>query len=138
LLATSVEDEAQAIDMVNIWSHGTLLAHRPSAPAPGFYVPGVNRRLMQRVANLGEPQQFHTDFSACNAYAGGGQAAAGVNCPALFILGRRDVMTPPRSARGLTAAILHATVVHVDAGHAMMSEQPDAVLDALAGFSARI
>jgi pimeloyl-ACP methyl ester carboxylesterase len=138
LLATSLEDEAQAIDMVNIWSHGTLLAHKPSAPAPGFYVPGVNRRLMQRVAQRGEPHQFHTDFSACNAYAGGGQAAAGATCPVLFILGRRDAMTPPRSSQGLVAAIPHATVVHVDAGHAMMAEQPDAVLDALASFSARV
>lgn len=137
LLATSREDEGTAIDMVNIWSHGTLLAHRPSAPAPGFYVPGVNRRLMQRVAERGDPHQFHTDFSACNAYAGGGAAAAKLACPALFILGRRDVMTPPRSAQGLIDAICGATVVQVDAGHAMMSEQPDAVLDALADFARR-
>jgi pimeloyl-ACP methyl ester carboxylesterase len=82
--------------------------------------------------------QFHTDFSACNAYAGGGAAAAAVRCPALFVLGRRDVMTPARSAQGLVDAIPGATVVQVDAGHAMMSEQPDAVLDALAGFAARV
>jgi pimeloyl-ACP methyl ester carboxylesterase len=138
LLATSREDEAAAIDMVNIWSHGALLAHKPSAPAPGFSVPNMNRRLMQHVARRGEPQQFHTDFSACNGYTGGGDAAARVACPTLFILGRRDVMTPPRSAQGLVAAIPGATVVHVDAGHAMMSEQPDAVLDALAGFAAGI
>lgn len=138
LLATSRDDEPAAIDMVNIWSHGTLLAHKPSAPAPGFYVPGVNRRLMQRVAQRGEPQQFHTDFSACNAYAGGGAAAATVACPTLFILGRRDAMTPPRSAQGLIAAIPGATVVQVDAGHAMMAEQAGAVLDALAAFAANL
>jgi pimeloyl-ACP methyl ester carboxylesterase len=138
LLATAREDEPAAIDMVNIWSHGSLLAHTPSAPAPGFSVTGMNRRLMQRVARRGEPLQFHTDFSACNAYAGGGAAAAAVRCPALFILGRRDVMTPARSAQGLVDAIPGATVVQVDAGHAMMSEQPDAVLDALAGFAARV
>jgi pimeloyl-ACP methyl ester carboxylesterase len=135
LLAASRDDEPAAIDMVNIWSHASLLAHEASAP--GFYLPGANRRLMARVAARGEPQQFHTDFSACNAYAGGGAAAAKVTCPALFILGRRDVMTPPRSAQALVAAIPHATVVQVDAGHAMMTEQPDAVLDALAAFAAR-
>jgi len=137
LLATARDDEPAAIDMVNIWSHGALLAHGPSAPAPGFSVPNMNRRLMQHVARRGEPHQLHTDFSACNAYAGGGAAAASVACPTLFILGRRDVMTPPRSAQGLTRAIPHASVVQVDAGHAMMAEQADAVLDALAAFAVR-
>lgn len=138
LLATARENEPAAIDMVNIWSHGALLAHKPSAPAPGFSVPNMNRRLMQHVSRRGEPHQFHTDFSACNAYTGGGEAATKAVCPTLFILGRRDVMTPPRSAQGLVAAIPGATVVHVDAGHAMMSEQPDAVLDTLASFAARV
>jgi len=137
LLAASLADEAGAIDMVNIWSHGTLLAHRPATPAPGFSVPGMNRRLMQRVAARGPANLFHTDFSACNAYAGGGAAAARVACPTLFIFGRRDVMTPPRAAQGLVAAIPHASVVQVDAGHAMMAEQADAVLDALAAFAVR-
>lgn len=138
LLATAREDEELAIDMVNIWSHGSLLAHLPAAPAPGFSLLGMNRRLMQRVARRGEPQQFHTDFVACNAYAGGAEAAARIACPALFILGRRDMMTPPRAAQSLIAAMPHATVVQVDAGHAMMSEQAGAVLDAMAGFAARL
>lgn len=138
LLDASRENEAAAIDMVNIWSYGTLLAHQPSAPAPGFYAPGVNRRLMQRVAQRGEPLQLHTDFSACKAYAGGAAAAAKLGCPILFVLGRRDVMTPPRAAQGLVDAIPGATVVQVDAGHAMMAEQPDAVLVALAGFAAGV
>ena len=137
LLACAREDEAAAIDMVNIWSHGSLLAHKPSAPGPGFSVPGMNRRLMQRMSARNPAQLFYTDFSACNAYAGGARAAAGVRCPTLFIFGRRDAMTPPRAAQGLLSAIPGATVVQVDAGHAMMSEQPDAVLDALAAFAAR-
>jgi pimeloyl-ACP methyl ester carboxylesterase len=84
----------------------------------------------------GNPAQlFHTDFSACNAYAKGGEAAAGVRCPVLFVFGTRDVMTPPRSAQALTAALKHGKIVTVDAGHAMMAEQPDAVLDALIAFA---
>jgi hypothetical protein len=47
-------------------------------------------------------------------------------------------MTPPRSTRLLTGAIAHGTVASVDAGHAMMAEQPDAVLDALYGFAAAL
>jgi pimeloyl-ACP methyl ester carboxylesterase len=45
-------------------------------------------------------------------------------------------MTPPRAAQGLVKAIPHARVVQLDAGHAMMAEQADAALDALAGFAA--
>jgi pimeloyl-ACP methyl ester carboxylesterase len=47
-------------------------------------------------------------------------------------------MTPPRSTKLLTGAIAHGRIVTVDAGHQMMAEAPDAVLDALAGFAASI
>jgi pimeloyl-ACP methyl ester carboxylesterase len=134
LLAASKDDLQAAIDMVNIWSHSGPLP-RPSCPAPGFSVTGLSRRLMQRMAERNPARLFHTDFSACNAYANGGEAAAGVRCPVLFVLGSRDVMTPPRSAQALTAALGHGRIVTVDAGHAMMAEQPDAVLDALVAFA---
>jgi pimeloyl-ACP methyl ester carboxylesterase len=134
LLAASKDALDSAIDMVNIWSHSGPLP-RPSCPAPGFSVTGMARRLMQRLARQNPAQLFHTDFSACNAYANGAAAAAGVRCPVLFILGTRDLMTPPRSAQALTAALKHGRIVTVDAGHAMMAEQPDAVLDALAAFA---
>jgi pimeloyl-ACP methyl ester carboxylesterase len=133
LLAASRDALESAIDMVNIWSHST--PPRPSSPVPGFSVTGMSRRLMQRLAQQNPAQLFHTDFSACNAYANGGAAAAAVTCPALFVQGARDVMTPPRSAQALTAAIKHGRIVTVDAGHAMMAEQPDAVLDALIAFA---
>jgi pimeloyl-ACP methyl ester carboxylesterase len=134
LLAASKDALQSAIDMVNIWSHAGPLP-RPGSPAPGFSSTGMSRRLMQRLAERNPADLFHTDFSACNAYANGGEAAAGVACPTLFVLGARDVMTPPRSAQALTAAIGHGKIVTVDAGHAMMAEQPDAVLDALAAFA---
>jgi pimeloyl-ACP methyl ester carboxylesterase len=133
LLAASKDALESAIDMVNIWSHSN--PPRPSCPAPGFSEAGMSRRLMQRLAQQNPAQLFHTDFSACNAYANGGAAAAAVNCPTLFIQGVLDVMTPPRSAQALTAAARHGRIVTVDAGHAMMAEQPDAVLDALIAFA---
>jgi pimeloyl-ACP methyl ester carboxylesterase len=137
LLETSRSDEQQAIDMVNIWSHSTI-AHKPSAPAPGFWVMGGLRRLMQRMSLQNPEQLFYTDFAACNGYANGQAAAEAVQCPTLFVLGAKDMMTPPRSAKLLTGAIKHGRIVTVDAGHAMMSEQPDAVLDALYGFASTI
>jgi len=46
------------------------------------------------------------------------------------------MMTPPKSTRLLVSAITHGKVVQVDAGHELMAEQPDAVLDALYAFAA--
>jgi pimeloyl-ACP methyl ester carboxylesterase len=130
LLEAARNAEQTAIDMVNIWSHSSW-AQKPSCPGPGFWVSGMSQRLMQRISARGEQQLFHTDFSACNAYANGETAAQSVKCPVLFINGAKDMMTPPRSAKALVAALPHARTVTVDAGHQMMSEQPDAVLDAL-------
>jgi pimeloyl-ACP methyl ester carboxylesterase len=130
LLDAALNNEQDAIDMVNIWSHSSW-AQKPSCPGPGFSVLGMSQRLMQRISAQGEPHLFHTDFSACNSYANGGVAAESVQCPVLFINGSKDMMTPARSAKALTAALPHARTVTVDAGHQMMSEQPDAVLAAL-------
>lgn len=137
LLATSRDDENAAIDMVNIWSHSGI-AQKPSSPGPGFSVMGGARRLMQRMSAINPDALFHTDFAACNAYANGEAAAGAVRCPAVFIFGARDMMTPPRSTKALTGAIAHGKVVTVDAGHSLMAEQPDAVLDALIAFAATL
>lgn len=134
LLDTAREHEHQAIDMVNVWSHSTL-GPKPSSPAPGFSLLGGARRLMQRMSAINPEQLFFTDFSACDAYANGETAAQGVRCPVLFIFGAKDAMTSPRSTGRLTGAIPHARIVQVDAGHSLMSEQPDAVLDALDAFA---
>ncbi|NVD73436.1 alpha/beta hydrolase [Duganella sp. BJB1802] len=134
LLETSRTDEQSAIDMVNIWSHSSI-AQKPSCPGPGFSIMGGSRRLMQRISQINPQQVFHTDFSACNAYANGEAAAQAVRCPTLFLFGARDMMTPPKSAKLLTSTISHGKVVTVDSGHSLMSEQPDAVLDALFSFA---
>jgi len=133
LLETARTNEAAAIDMVNLWSHAALAPAAPSQPQ-GFWLAGASRRLMQRLSQLNPDHLFHTDFVTCNAYANGGAAAQAVACPTLFVQGRRDVMTPPRSAQGLVAAIPHARAVALDCGHALMTERPDGVGAALADF----
>ena len=134
LLEKSKSNEQAAIDMVNIFSHSTM-AQKPSCPGPGFSTMGGARRLMQRMSQINPAQLFYTDFFACNAYANGQAAGEAVSCPALFIFGSKDMMTPARSTKALTRAIGHAQVVTVDAGHALMAEQPDAVLDTLFAFA---
>ncbi len=135
LLDASKNDEQSAIGMVNIWSH-TTIAHKPSCPGPGFYVMNCSQRLMQRISRLNPTQVFHTDFSACNAYAHGETAAQLATCPTLFLLGKRDMMTPPEATATLTKAIPHSKMVQLEnCGHALMAEQPDAVLEALFSFA---
>jgi pimeloyl-ACP methyl ester carboxylesterase len=130
LLAATQDDEPLAQDMVNIWSH-LAYAQYPNNPGPGFWVVGENLRLMQRQ----NPGVMHTDFAACNAYAGGAAAAANIACPALFVIARRDAMTPARSAQAFAQTVKGArTVIIEGSGHNMMGEKPDEVLDALVGF----
>jgi pimeloyl-ACP methyl ester carboxylesterase len=134
LLETARTNEQGAIDLVNIWSH-SMLAQNPACPVAGVSTLGTARRLMQRMSAINPAQLFHIDFSACNAYANGETAARALACPALFIFGSKDMMTPSRSTKLLTTSIPHGKIVLVDAGHSLMAEQPDAVLDALFAFA---
>jgi pimeloyl-ACP methyl ester carboxylesterase len=130
LLDATINDEPAAQDMVNIWSH-LAYAQYPNNPGPGFWVIGENLRLMQRQ----KPGVMHVDFVACNAYDDGAEAAAKVQCPALFLIARRDAMTPARSAQVFAQSVKGARMVMIEgSGHNMMGEQPDAVLDSLVAF----
>ena len=131
LLAATRDDEPRAMDMINIWQHSGV-AQKPSNPGPGFWIMGQNLRLMERM----DQGVLPADFAACNDYAGGLVRAAQIRCPVMFILGRRDMMTPPRGAQELIRAIGHSRVVMLESGHALPAEKPDEVLDNLFGFLA--
>ena len=134
LLESSLNTPMRAIDMVNSFSH-SMLAPPPSSLGPGTWLYGGSRALMRRVlASNREVNVFHVGFNACNDYANGEAAMAAVACPVLFLLGGADQMTPPRAAKALQAKAVGAKVVTVQAGHALMSEAPDAVLFALKDF----
>lgn len=132
LLEAARDDEPKAFAMINAWSHSRLV-HRPGCPGPGFSVINQNLALMGRQAR----GVLLNDFTACNAYADGLARAAQVTCPTLFVLGRRDAMTPPKAARDLVGRIAGSRVVEIDdCGHAMMAERPDKVLAAIRDFVA--
>lgn len=134
LLDGALNEPQRAIAMVNNFSH-SLLAPPPSSLGPGTWLYGASRALMRRVlASNREANLFHVGFSACNAYAGGEEAIAKLQCPVLFLLGESDQMTPPRAARGLAAKVRQGRTVTVKAGHALMTEAPDEVLFALRDF----
>jgi len=142
LLAATRDDPPTAMDMINVWSHSpgaAPFAARPGNPAPGFNVVWQNLRLMQRLAAVNGADVLPTDFAACNAYDGALDAARALQCPALFILGGRDQMTPPKAAQSLIEACAKPQVVTLPAtGHAMMAENPDGVRRALAAFAQQV
>ncbi|CAG0963059.1 Tropinesterase [Rhodocyclaceae bacterium] len=133
LLGAARHDEPKAMGMINTWSHSQR-GLMGGNTAPGMWMYGMNLRLMERQ----DPGTLHNDLAACHNYAHGEAAAAAVAaacCPALIVAGSRDLMTPARNTRALAEMLPHARVVHLPAaGHAMMAEQPDALLDALIGF----
>ena len=115
-----------AFDMSTIWGHAPQVPLGAN-PNPGMWMYGDTQARLERLA----PGVLHADLKACNDY----QFAGEVKCPVLFILGRRDVMTPPRAAKGLQEKIPGAKTVVIDfSGHSLMAEAPDATLDALIEF----
>lgn len=130
LLDAAQADDPAALDMMNIWSHSAR-AQIGGNTAPGLWMLGMNRRLMERQA----PGVLYADFKACIDYTQGADAAALIKCPALVIIGSRDRMTPPRATHEFVKHIPRARTVTLEGGgHALMAEQPDAVLDTLIEF----
>jgi pimeloyl-ACP methyl ester carboxylesterase len=127
LLAAATDDIPAAIAMANGWSHsprGRLGANGN----PGFWMLGSGARLIERAA----AGVFHADLAACNSFR---PADLAIAAPTLVIVGELDQMTPARAGREAAAKIPHARVVTLaGCGHAMLSEQPNQVLDALLGF----
>jgi pimeloyl-ACP methyl ester carboxylesterase len=116
--------------MINGWSFSASRQLGGNA-VPGFWMTGNSMRLMERTPS----GVLAIDLAACQAYANGLAAAAAVRGPTLVITGARDLMAPPRSAQALIAALKDVRVVELAAsGHALMAEEPDAVLDALRAF----
>jgi pimeloyl-ACP methyl ester carboxylesterase len=132
LLDAAKANDHVAFELINGWSYspGKQLGGNQM---PGVWLTGNAMRLMERT----RPGVLHTDLTACHAYARGLEAAAAVRCPALVVNGARDQMAPPKGVQTLIAALPDVRVVTLaDCGHAMMAEQPDAVLDALIRFLA--
>ncbi|TMH70461.1 MAG: alpha/beta hydrolase [Betaproteobacteria bacterium] len=115
-----------AFDMSTIWGHAPQVPLGGN-PNPGMWMYGDTQARLERLA----PGVLYADLKASNDYVFPG----GVKRPVLFILGKRDVMTPPRAAKTLQEQIPGAQTVLIDfSGHSLMAEAPDATLDALIKF----
>jgi pimeloyl-ACP methyl ester carboxylesterase len=130
LLAAAKANDHLALELIDQWSFAPTRRFGGNRN-PGIWMSGNSLRLMER----SRPNVLHTDLAACNGYANGLVAAASVRCSTLLILGASDLMAPPRNARALADTLPSSRIAEIpDCGHAMMVEQPDAVLDALRDF----
>lgn len=127
LLNAAKSNEHAAIDMVSIWGLG-FAAVLGGSQSPGMWMMGGGQRILEQCS----PGVLFNDLAACNAFKSALDAAGNIKAPTRLILGERDMMTPLKSGKQLAAAIANSTeVVLRDAGHMMMIERPEQVLDAL-------
>ena len=135
LLSTSRERPRAAMAMVNAFAHSTMAA-KPSYPGPGGWLHGGGMALMERLqdgyAETGN--LFEHDFQVCDRYQAAAEAVAKVTTAghlrSHMILGAKDAMTPPKAAKQL-AELLGARVQTLPAGHSLMTEAPEGMLNAL-------
>lgn len=124
LLNSAKANSHNAYVMANTWSHSSR-GKLGSNDNPGIWMVGVGERLMSRCSE----NVFHADLEACNNFE---LDPASVRCPTLLLLGDADQMTPSRFGIKVAESIGDAEVVELKGcGHAMLSERPNEILDAL-------
>ncbi len=127
LLAMAKANDDEAVRILALWGHSAK-AHLGGSPTPGLWMLNSSLELMRRA----EPNVLFTDLAACRNYSTGLSDARRVDCPVLLVLGERDVMTPVRATEELCELLSqpYRTVIPA-AGHSLLNECPDQVLDAL-------
>jgi len=134
LLTAAKNNDHAAIDMINMFGHG-YGSRIGNNPVSGINIYNTMEALLERAA----PGVLFTDLNACNDYKTGLAAAtqlAQSQVSSCIIAGDADRMTPVKFAKALNAELNGKLVVLKDCGHMMMSEQPEATLQAMiAGLS---
>jgi pimeloyl-ACP methyl ester carboxylesterase len=128
LLERARANDAEAAAMVMKWS-----LRQPGFGRPKPWVAQIRRAFVESA----ESGVLAQDLTACEAYENAVDVAAAVRCPALLILGERDLMTKPAAAQPLAAALEDARIVMIeDAGHMLPLENTADVNDAITLFLA--
>lgn len=129
LLAAAKADHHAAFEMANAWSHSRR-GKIGGNETPGLWMFTGGERLLERT----RAGVFHADLAACDTFEP--PPAQDIGCPVMVISGSADQMTPPARGRNVVAELsqAHCEVALVEiagSGHAMLSERPNGVLDAL-------
>ena len=134
LLAAAEGNDHLAFELIAAWSH-TPAAKLGHHPTPGLWMVGATIRLLERSG----PGVLHGDLAACDRYADAVARAGAVAAPTLLLLGAEDLMTRPKAAEPLAAALPDARIeILPGTGHLPMIERPDEVVDAVVGFAREV
>jgi pimeloyl-ACP methyl ester carboxylesterase len=130
LLSTAQKNPDSACRMIMKFSH-TPQFYLTGGGGHGVWGPGATLAIMRR----SPPGVLAIDLDNCNRYQHGLEAAAGVSCPTLLVVARRDRMTPARNVQPLQSALRDVSRAEIpDCGHAMMNEQPERIAEAINNF----
>ncbi|MDP6414901.1 MAG: alpha/beta hydrolase [Gammaproteobacteria bacterium] len=127
LLDAARDNQHDAIDMANTWSHSR------AAQLGGNENPGMSMMMSgQRLLEHAGQDVFFTDLNACNEFTDSLELARKIQAETLLLVGEQDQMTAPVNALQVAGNIDNCRVQKLSpCGHAMFSEQPNQVLDAL-------
>ncbi len=124
LLDAARREDPLAADLIVGWSHTGRSRFGPH-PDPGVWTAAGTRRLLERNAGV-----LATDLQACAEWDSA--VVAGIEAPALVVVGERDKMTPAKAGRALAALLPDATVVQIaGASHSIHYTEPAALNAAL-------
>lgn len=128
LLDAAKANDHKAVEMVTTWGLSPQ-SHIGGNQTPGLWMDGQVERLLEAAG----PGVLHAGLNICNEYTEGETSASGIRCPVHFVVGQRDMMTPPRAAEALRSAMTcpTSTTVLPGCGHMVMLERPGELLDEL-------
>lgn len=130
LLDAARHRPAEAFDLLNIWGHAPQLKWGRN-PTPGTSSMMAYRRLLEQ----SRPGVLAADLAVCHGFLPDDAFFSRIAAPVLVVAGTHDLMTPPKSAQGLSARFAGGRYLLLEGtGHALMQEAPGKTLDALKGF----
>jgi pimeloyl-ACP methyl ester carboxylesterase len=127
LLTSAAQNDHSAIDMLTYWGYSKA-AQLGGNENPGMWMVGSTMRLLEQ----SKKGVIHSDLNACHHYTAGALHTTQVQCATLFILGKKDIMTPASVGQEMSNIISNSKILLLDgAGHSLMMERPNDILDGL-------
>ncbi len=128
LLDAARNNDHAAIDMINMFGHGfgSRIGNNPVSGISAY-------NTMEALLEHSDEGVLFADLNACNEYKNGQAAAEKLsgNVSSAVISGDSDRMTPAKFGAKLCDALNGKFMLLEDCGHMMMSEQPEATLQAM-------
>ena len=114
--------------MINMFGHG-FGSRIGNNPVSGINIYNTMEALLERA----DDGVLFNDLNACNEYTNGRSAAQALagNVQSTVISGDSDLMTPTKLGKQFAQQLEATFTLLEDCGHMMMSEKPEATLQAM-------